>query len=748
MPDGAFWILLSEGTPCARLSMQSPRLMKGSTNSSSIQLDMDGGEKWAYAMVFPNENEDQIKEILVKLRKAALEVRLFYSKSFTNGKPSLIICKIRANLKALRAEAARTDLPMLMDPEKLKEIAKKGIPAHGIEPFEIGDEVTLRGDKFHPYEHIHMKYDISAEVQDLYMRGPTGGHFSSTQRMVLIDSIIENVAHVNIDKLRADGILHDCFPLHDYDELAELETRWVSWSYMPWNQPITDVKDYFGTKVAMYFAYLGYYTTWLGLAGLMGLLVYLAGVFYHKTLFQNDKPLINSTDIQNNKIGHVIEVFTIPVFGIFMVVWATLFLEGWKRRSSRLALEWGTSTIHEVEQPRPQFKGITAKSPITGHEIKFFSPTEKLRRRVVSWLVLFGLLSIVILLTALIFYLRWVAVAHHPEWFTVTIEGKGYLTGSYIASAVNLAQIFIMYKIYDGISLRMNDYENHSTESSYEANYILKAIIFHFVNSYAALIYVAGLKKPIEAKCYENDCFNELRFSLIIIYGSQIIIGNFKEVVIPRFFAWLNRHQHKAASTRELGTVERQFFKSHYGWKGTFDDFLEMVIQFGYSSFFVVSFPLTPLLSFVNNILEIRIDAYRLTHDCRRPRPRYAADIGLWGNVLEQFVTIAIITNAYVIFYTRSYADVVIAYLQVDVEDHSFLAFGLFVAFVTLVLFFRGMLALSIPDEPEYVTKQLARQAFLTSKIMDHKKDDSDEPLTLDERKLASTMSIMDEEDE
>ncbi|ETV94715.1 hypothetical protein H310_11688 [Aphanomyces invadans] len=719
-----------------------------SKRGSSL-MDKDGGDKWMYALIFPNNDKASVQYIVRKLEEAALQVKLFYSTSQTDGTPTLIICKIRANLKALRAEAARINLPMLMDPQKLEAVAKRGLPEHDLAPFEIGDSKTLQGDVFHPYENIHMKYDLADDVQDLYQRTPLGGQFSSTQRMMLIDSIIVNVAHVNVDKLKAEGVVLDCFPLHEEDELVELKLRWVAWNYPPWRQPITHIKNYFGSKVAMYFAYLGYYTTWLFGAGLVGLVVFLAELLFQKNLIA-DIPVnqlqLNATTVA--KVGQVVQVYTIPAFGTFMVVWATLFLEGWKRKSARLALEWGTANVVEEEQPRPQFHGEIAKSPITSSQIKFFDPMERLKRRVVSWLVLAGLLGVVIFLTALIFMLRYYVVSKNPTLMVVAIHGREYPYGSYVAAVVNLAQIFIMYKIYDGISLKMNDYENHSTESAYEANYILKAIIFHFVNSYAALIYVASLKNPIEGHCLNGDCFSELRWALIIIYGSQIVIGNIKEVLIPRFFALLARRQHKAASKDELGSVELQFFKSHYGWKGTFDDFLEMVLQFGYSSFFVVSFPLTPLLSFLNNMLEIRIDGYRLTEDCRRPRPHHAANIGLWSTVLEQFVTIAIITNAYVIFYTRNYAADVIEYLNWTEVNHDYVDLALFVAFVTVVLLFRGILSLSIPDVPEDVAKQLARQAFLASKILDHKKDDDDEALKVANAKDAATLKILDADDD
>lgn len=54
----------------------------------------------------------------------------------------------------------------------------------------------------------------------------------------------------------------------------------------------------------------------------------------------------------------------------------------------------------------------------------------------------------------------------------------------------------------------------------------------------------------------------------------------------------------------------------------------EHVIQFGYVTLFVVAFPLAPLLAFANNYVELRVDAFKLVHNCCRPDPEGAQDIG------------------------------------------------------------------------------------------------------------------------
>lgn len=51
------------------------------------------------------------------------------------------------------------------------------------------------------------------------------------------------------------------------------------------------------------------------------------------------------------------------VFALFNVVWATLFLERWKRREAELAYKWGTldPPAESLEEPRPQFRVGGAK---------------------------------------------------------------------------------------------------------------------------------------------------------------------------------------------------------------------------------------------------------------------------------------------------------------------------------------------------------------------------------------------------
>ncbi|KAF5380733.1 hypothetical protein D9757_007154 [Collybiopsis confluens] len=64
-------------------------------------------------------------------------------------------------------------------------------------------------------------------------------------------------------------------------------------------------------------------------------------------------------------------------------------------------------------------------------------------------------------------------------------------------------------------------------------------------------------------------------------------------------------------------------------------DYSEMVVQFGYIVLWSTIFPLAPLFALLNNVMEIRKDAFRISMHERRPIPLRAESIGAWLNVLD-----------------------------------------------------------------------------------------------------------------
>ena len=67
-----------------------------------------------------------------------------------------------------------------------------------------------------------------------------------------------------------------------------------------------------------------------------------------------------------------------------------------------------------------------------------------------------------------------------------------------------------------------------------------------------------------------------------------------------------------------------------FQYEGTFEDYLEMFIQFGYVILFSSAYPLAGLCALLNNLIEIRGDAFKLCLVHQRPFGQRVNNIGSW----------------------------------------------------------------------------------------------------------------------
>jgi hypothetical protein len=76
------------------------------------------------------------------------------------------------------------------------------------------------------------------------------------------------------------------------------------------------------------------------------------------------------------------------------------------------------------------------------------------------------------------------------------------------------------------------------------------------------------------------------------------------------------------------------------------------VLQYGFVTLFVAAFPLAPLFALLNNIGEIRLDAYKMVTQARRPLAERVQDIGAWHGILQGVTYAAVVSNvSYIIIH-------------------------------------------------------------------------------------------------
>ncbi len=121
--------------------------------------------------------------------------------------------------------------------------------------------------------------------------------------------------------------------------------EWAAFSKIFKFQPLDAVRDYYGVKIALYFAWLGFYTNLLVLPSIVGLFVFLYGLAT-SSLDVPSQDICNSTakicpacdyfcdywvlneTCQHSKIMYLFDNPTTVVFAIFMSFWGEQFVHG------------------------------------------------------------------------------------------------------------------------------------------------------------------------------------------------------------------------------------------------------------------------------------------------------------------------------------------------------------------------------------------------------------------------------------
>lgn len=472
----------------------------------------------------------------------------------------------------------------------------------------------------------------------------------------------------------------------------------------------------------------------------------------------------------------------IPYFCGFMGLWSALFLENWKRTEKTTAMKWGMVGFEEEEQPRPQFHGDKMRSPVTGKWEVHYPRFRRSMREAFSQSVITMLILLVIAVIGSIFALRIVMA-------NAEVSVGGVQVASIIASILIALQIQVLNGIFQDVALRLNNQENHRTDTEYEDALIAKTFLFQFVNSFASLFYISFVKPFIQSidPC-TGSCMMELQQTLATIFLTRLAIGNLTELGIPLVKTMLEsrkRHEsvkaHKAQQELERQTLENALagqgrmsdlpsaskeglelsyrggldetlgdmsstdpavlaarkkyldegkyemseieksyaMEEYHVMLGPFEDYAEMVIQFGYTTMFIAGFPLATVMSLINNYVEIRVDAWKLCHVCRRPEPRSCEDIGTWGSILEVVSYASIFVNSALVAFTTS---ITVNYTWTErIWIFILMASGLFVI--------RWTIGWLIPDTPVEVAIQLERQEYICRKVCDNVEDDDDSGL-------------------
>ncbi len=650
-------------------------------------------------------------------------------------------------------------------------------------------------------EHMHMKMKnkdgtlrrFKVSRRDTFVRksGNLNDNviFGSSERQQIIDFIIKS-------KIKDGGAELDTgselgmhiiqrFPLHMYSRLNEIRHSWVTfWKKeapgmyaLPWSpfevpfsvtmsriilslehvftglltQPLDNIAEYYGENVAFHYAYMAYYTRWLMVPSVLGLIVFI---------FQ----------LHDRKLDHWL---CLP-YSIFIMIWASFMLTFWRQKSSQLAYRWGVLDYETEETERPQFYGNTIYDKSTGERRKVYPMWKRVVKYMISFPILLIMVGIMLVIMATIFttqdhlfkaYNAGNKLNYYPSLsYSIGDYGNSHNTTAaardnnpwtinITSSDVNSSDFWFVVFFYpclygilidvfgllfSKIALVLNNFENHRTQTSYVNRLILKVFSFRFVTVFTTLYYyafymidkeAAYLRIAVTITClmtvgqwtsaFLNICLPSILHKTLTYYTKINILKENRKIYKAKTY-FDDYIDEKLAGKTELAYTLNNIInkrvmyleqakskcweESMLGNYDTFQDYTALVIQLGFVLLFSAVFPLAPLIAFINNIILIRLGAIKLCYTKQRPIATKASGIGVWEDVLQIMSVLGILTNCGIIGYTSTVLSTKLSFLS-----GAGIAVALF-GFEHGILLFKYWLNVSIPRVPLSVIRAQTKE--------------------------------------
>jgi len=711
-------------------------------------LDSDGDYCWI--MMFPQEDHERFKklpwsltftdefkqecrekrdEIITSLLRAGLALKFHVT---TAGDEYVV--HIGGPPDLLQYVATQIQLPV-----KCARVTQHGTIL-GYQPFDltrVGQYMSAHAEEeLQPINNTEFRFRTKAKLQLIKHIIQVPWNPASNQ----FGAGIDVSAHMAKGAISC-GVISQFFPLHDQD-LHEFDTTWCSWKLAfdhkigIWKIPHNEIRDYFGERIAVYFAFLAAYTRGLVTPAVSGLFSALCIWLFRDTEYE--------------KLAQWIVV----LFCALIVTWSTLFLENWKRAQSMWAHDWGMNGLGTKEQPMPGFDGKW--DPVLEVMVYDVENTgDRSKRLYCSALVTFLCIGFTAGIMLFFVALNWI--------LTVQIGAPGGM----MVGIVNSMSIVGLNSVFKELAASFTTWENHRTETEFQDALIIKCVIFQFVASFFSM-YIVGFLKPwsvvghpagtnpfspaiesnqiyqyfgacscreyIPADCYNSTvctdafctnlpvlqcactkhaCQDDVGSLLATLFISQLLIGNVMEIVVPKIvFYFKEKLKMRDDGTDEFEPpAEREAKMPNYQefvYAGIFDDYNELALQFGFVTLFASNFPMIGAFAFINNIVEIRSDAYKFCHVYRRPDPKPCETIGTWYSVLELLTFAAVTTNCANVFLVSDFS--------ADMSWPGKVG-GLFVA-EHVVYLIKVIIGFYIPDIPAEVLQEMEFEEFLKEKAM------------------------------
>lgn len=546
-------------------------------------------------------------------------------------------------------------------------------------------------------------------------------YFTDKQRIEIVYEILQKVPcnpkelkQRGIEVLIKEKVYETAYALHDSDiiggavdvsDMTRLSNRqklhetWANWKAICNRQPLMDVRNYFGEKIAFYYGFMDVYTRMLIFPSIVGLVTFIIGLI--STAYNQEVDEIcqkfnpSSSSNGDDAIYEVSVLIMCPIcappgcehWGMipdgcfqyqwafrldnpcsfvlsgFTTLWAIVFLKLWKRREAYLAAEWGTEDAEEQDIViRPEYEKRAPsqrRNPIT-LEIEPYVPLLKIYIWL-SWSIFATLMVLVFaclcLVALVISRISLYGALRH------IVDNKNIECSRWLTHGMLFISVTILEKAFYFIAEKLTDYECPRTDKQFMNSLLWKVFIFQFLNDFIPIGYAAWIKgrtvqTPLDLgwidELCDGGCMGEVTELVAVLLLCRLVIGNATEIGVPLVQnAWKRfRMQKQVEDNVIVPQYVKDFHLNEVEYDGVFEDYMEMMVQFMFIVLFIPALPVAPFVCFLNNVAEIRVDGIKMLQTNRRPVPIRTSGIGIWNKFLDIISKSGVICNAALLAFT------------------------------------------------------------------------------------------------
>ncbi|CAD8171725.1 unnamed protein product [Paramecium pentaurelia] len=530
----------------------------------------------------------------------------------------------------------------------------------------------------------------------------------------------------DIEQFISDGLLLEQFPVHDEEEKELIIKFWknerINILFEPFqlkksrSRTFSALSSYFGPEIGFFFVFLCFFSTWLFLPAVPGLVL---GIYS----FIDEEAILAVS----------------PIYTLCMAVWATIFFEFWKRKQSETMYNFDMHVTKEQRRNIPQYKGSFIIEDVT-HTIEIMDT------RNVQWKYFKSNTPLVILAIILIagqqtgyYYLKQV---YEDDEFYQTLW-----------PCLLAFTVLITNEIFNFFAKHTLIYENHQFQDERENVYILKVFAFTFLNSFGRLFY-RSIIKPDKDELHLFSISFTIIWSVVHLIRYTIypwISFTFIKLKFNRDFNKYKQQNNKSINTlQKIGDTETSGINKSFdkGISSSYflqqielnkrmidppdhvEQFTYFMTQFCMVTMFSAGSQIIPIITLFFNLLNIEGLLYGYRKFVKRPLAEPKKNIGVWNDILQLIGYIGIVSNCLTIYQAnQSQLNYLVGADDSSDQDQTNLGLRNFLLLIVaehIVIGIKFVIEGVIPDEPEWVELILKKEEYLSEKNKSNgKKNDS-----------------------